>query len=1137
MTKFSKIDSQSCLTQNYWSAEPFQAKRELHTINTPNNKRYIAGISNDNFLWMYLPDDNSETATAIKKYSIVTTTTALNFDNQDNMVLLCAEANALILIREKNGKLCEPIELKTMPPIGVSRISKIFTIVVNKIMYIGILYKCEENKDYLFSYVIWDMKTSSPDFINTNLHFSSTDCSWRYDNDNFCFFGIDGNTYISYDMFNLEVVIKDIDQSVSIKKVKTAIGASYSCDVWGLDEDGKVFILIENENNNYRWQSKDLGNNIFEDIDVTYVNGIIHIAAIYDNNLYYGTYQNGTVGLSLLEKDVLNFIIDKSNSQKFNILINKPYQLSKKESKGAHKLWNAAKSSSIVNITLNDVTKDWDYSHIVIKSENHNVMEYNAYKTELIFYDEDGKIANDCPLELWSLDYTTISINNSSYNLSPENHIKVSTDISGRLHLIQQADSLNSVSLVVKKEGAEDKDAFYIKQNEPYKRYLSKITADELKNAKRYDGTLLIKDETYRDDQIIKTLSNSLNRIMSSTVSDDNICNAIGHNKYGDICQYNGETVSNYTKIPNPLAAGSFEISFENNNITYREITSKEYIENVEKRKIQSSGKKSFFSFFRNLFNAIKNGVVKVAKIIINATQAAINTTVHFIENAVEKIADFVLSTVQEVVHVAESIFLAIKTAFKDLFDWLGIIFKWDDIVKTQEYLASQLNQSIENIISVVKRQSVWITSKIEIAKTKLHSYFEELKNKIDPSINIKYDSGYNDSPYSKALSNNIIVSRITSEIKNSNIIMSSAILSDDQIANLDKILHHINSLAYGSYQCAYKSISDVVNAFGNFNLKNIFVMLIDIIENILISILNGAEIAVNIITDCLASVFDIFKTIINTRISLPLLTDLFEWILGVDMTILNIATMAIAIPFTIVYKLINNGQAPIKEGKLNEVNKKTSYIISAITSGIYYLFSSITGYLSNIFKTAKVFYGLSMAVTVVASVLWYGFSNDFSPKKWYEIVVLFIGTLSVVFDLVIFLCRYLERDIKVEGNIEEVYNKCSINSFNKDLYDKFAAGGSIIIGALSLIFGIVGVVQASSKMDYLVLFSSTLPGIMSILLGSISLSEKCKVAYRVLYVLYACVGISIIVINSILAANNTKNIKSFDLRKLVYEI
>ncbi len=123
-----------------------------------------------------------------------------------------------------------------------------------------------------------------------------------------------------------------------------------------------------------------------------------------------------------------------------------------------------------------------------------------------------------------------------------------------------------------------------------------------------------------------------------------------------------------------------------------------------------------FFSFFKDMFRAIADGIVKVTKIVVNAVEEAVNATIHFVEDAVAKIGNFVIKTVQEVVNLAESIFTAIKTFFVDIVHWLGILFNWQDILKTQEFLAQALNDTFRRMSVVMKENRGKVQARFKTA-------------------------------------------------------------------------------------------------------------------------------------------------------------------------------------------------------------------------------------------------------------------------------------------------------------------------------------------------------------------------------------------------------------------------------------
>lgn len=56
----SKLDIQTRITQNYWSAERVDANSDVQVISTAAGRTHFVALSHDNRIWVCMPKDNTE---------------------------------------------------------------------------------------------------------------------------------------------------------------------------------------------------------------------------------------------------------------------------------------------------------------------------------------------------------------------------------------------------------------------------------------------------------------------------------------------------------------------------------------------------------------------------------------------------------------------------------------------------------------------------------------------------------------------------------------------------------------------------------------------------------------------------------------------------------------------------------------------------------------------------------------------------------------------------------------------------------------------------------------------------------------------------------------------------------------------
>ena len=114
--------------------------------------------------------------------------------------------------------------------------------------------------------------------------------------------------------------------------------------------------------------------------------------------------------------------------------------------------------------------------------------------------------------------------------------------------------------------------------------------------------------------------------------------------------------------------------------------------------------------------------------------------------------------------------------------------------------------------------------------------------------------------------------------------------------------------------------------------------------------------------------------------------------------------TLLLAVPITVIYKIISGGQAPFaielsRDRQSNSVSAKAAYIISAVCAGIFYVLGAVLECFE-VYEISKLLFGILAFSTIAAGSLWLGFSTDLMllPVRG-RIRVLIVGIFAVMPD------------------------------------------------------------------------------------------------------------------------------------------
>jgi hypothetical protein len=281
------------------------------------------------------------------------------------------------------------------------------------------------------------------------------------------------------------------------------------------------------------------------------------------------------------------------------------------------------------------------------------------------------------------------------------------------------------------------------------------------------------------------------------------------------------------------------------------------------------------------------------------------------------KVYSFVCDTIAAIGKALSWVFAKIKVAIEKLIDFIGFIFKWGDILQFSDSIVTYVNVCLEYGEDQIEALD-------DKAKTFIDDLRKQLKNRVQPDAvsantttkdtsatadtdDVKHGVGYNWSTYQ--LNHGGFQ-------KDSSMAISSP-LSDDQDALKDIWNDFVNEIGVVT-----KMVNDIASTLcamfdANTNSADLFAVLTDdMIDALCDSLQNIVDIALKSIV----LVMQKFNDLGSHVIEIPVLTALWKLISqGRDFTVFNFVALVMAIPATVLYKLINDRPLPALAGRLTK--------------------------------------------------------------------------------------------------------------------------------------------------------------------------------------------------------------------------
>lgn len=335
----------------------------------------------------------------------------------------------------------------------------------------------------------------------------------------------------------------------------------------------------------------------------------------------------------------------------------------------------------------------------------------------------------------------------------------------------------------------------------------------------------------------------------------------------------------------------------------------------------------SFTHAVSHAFNVVVQGVEDAAEWVAHAAETvwddvkkAVVVSIHWIENEAKKVAHFVVDTVEKIAAVCKAIFTAIKTAIEDIIKFLEYFFEFDDMWHTAEVFKDTFN----NFMSP-KPTAGGLVQMMNTAKGGVTNFFDQAKKNVDSDIQSIFHNSPNapgaatlptGNPMLEALE--WILNKVFSWLDSS---------SDDPAVTITKDITKLTTDISTNFGAAFGELSPAtlgataVEAMAKGISGGWEAALAPIgtwLENIINDVITGVEdLVLDLITlaeACLEAIVDMLQQSVFEGSSFlgKLIQMVLSWAGGSNaLTWENLMALVLGVPYTIGYKLANDGKAP----------------------------------------------------------------------------------------------------------------------------------------------------------------------------------------------------------------------------------
>lgn len=574
---------------------------------------------------------------------------------------------------------------------------------------------------------------------------------------------------------------------------------------------------------------------------------------------------------------------------------------------------------SVTHLILPQRGQSWESSRLEVPKPE--VRPYWSYSCDVTLLDSHDAPLSSTSVVLHASERTQLLINGLSYTLGPYQGAAVTTNTSGMVSVAYRADALAAPTLLVSVPSImAPNESVAVNLHAGVVAKLQNLSGPDLAAARDTSGNPILQPQYQSSAQAVASA------VSRSVDLGRNHLGAVRSAKYvhptrsrPGVAYFDGDKAS-LRKIHFPLVRDAhWSLRFDEGGASFADLTAEEAEAQIREMKASlpaPSALPAWLVRLDDLVRGILKKIVKVVKFVVTRVGAAVSAVIHVVIEGVKHVFTAVIDTVRHALDLVESVFASVAIEFKKLAQWLGFIFDWQDILRTQAAIASAVDQGLgflADYAAALRKQIDGQFATLEAAVSRqLTSWIDQL----DPD---KPSGGYiashaQDNPtMSDSMSNNIVLNGFLDNASSATSPMARLLPMSAQLDGLHSRIEQLTGKVT-SQQGSFDQLTGAFTTLGGARdnvLTGLLVSLLRVLQAVLEGVLSGMNDLIDAALDAAADLVQLLRSMLDEAWDIPLLSDLFSFVTnGTTLTAGNLLALILAIPVTVFHKLVH-GVAP----------------------------------------------------------------------------------------------------------------------------------------------------------------------------------------------------------------------------------
>lgn len=594
-----------------------------------------------------------------------------------------------------------------------------------------------------------------------------------------------------------------------------------------------------------------------------------------------------------------------------------------------------------------------------------------TFQSILTLLDTNGYPDPTANAHIWAQEAVTLTINGTQYSVGTDEKgaVVVPVDALAQIQIVAPG-SIGTPNLFIRPSGFPAEFSFAVLPDHANINTLATVQGSQLLAATGYDGTSILKSEyqtsTYAD-QIAQMIQNTIGLNANS-----------GGNTASSVI-FSGT----YAATPwQPGSTPSWQVTMGKGQFSFTPVSSEDADRLTAGFTMPSPD--SFGSALKKFFEDIVHGIYEIGEILWKWTESGVAVVVHDIVG--DKVWNFIVTTIDDAVQALTAFLSDVATNLDAVIQWLSYLFDWDDILATHNMIVAQVNSSATQFVGALGSLISDVDTFFQNAETNVTTFFQNMEQQLTGQTfqGLQQSYGNLSSVTTQSGSDTTVQMQwLLYKVRaNAGGSSAAAMAFDDSLttmigdyfAGVGQTIQsspQFESLP-ADLQSAVTSIADLFKKGKAGVTVDAF---LNLISDVVVTLLQLANSAIDGFITLVQDALTLLLTALSTPIDIPWVSSFYQAISGNPLSLLDLFALLVAIPTTIIYKIItgttpSDSEVAETSGQVNWV--AIGYVVATIVMALVWVIADLTDLNSAITKgiaaASAVYYLLGFALMVAAT-------------------------------------------------------------------------------------------------------------------------------------------------------------------------